>query len=85
MHRLLAAVLAAMACASVAQAQEPPSAEANPSFTLGRALELAGAASPSLEAASADIQAAEAGRRVAGLRPNPSITVEAENVTGSGL
>lgn len=85
MHRLPAALLAAMACASVAQAQEPPSAEANPSFTLGRALELAGAASPSLEAASADIQAAEAGRRVAGLRPNPSITVEAENVTGSGL
>jgi cobalt-zinc-cadmium efflux system outer membrane protein len=45
---------------------------------------LAGAVSPSLEAASADVRAAEAGRRVAGLRPNPSVTVEAENVAGSG-
>jgi len=84
MHRLLAAVLAATACASVAQAQEPPPAEAGPSLTLERALELAGAVSPSLEAASADMRAAEAGRRVAGLRPNPSVTVEAENVAGSG-
>lgn len=84
MHRLLAALLAAMACASVARAKEPPPAEAGQSFTLDRALELAGAGSPSLEAASADIQAAEAGRRVAGLRPNPSVTVEAENVAGSG-
>ena len=84
MHRLLAAVLAAMACASVAQAQEPPPAQAGQSFTLDQALELAGAVSPSLEAASADVRAAEAGRRVAGLRPNPSVTIEAENVAGSG-
>ncbi|ALC14347.1 TolC family protein [Sphingopyxis sp. 113P3] len=84
MHRLLAALLAATACASVAQAQEPPPAEAGQSFTLDRALELAGAVSPSLEAASADMRAAEAGRRVAALRPNPSVTVEAENVAGSG-
>src|SRR5690606_4470530 len=69
---------------SVAQAQEPPPAEAGQSFTLDQALELAGAVSPSLEAASADVRAAEAGRRVAGLRPNPSVSVEAENVAGSG-
>ncbi len=85
MHRLLAALLAATACASIAQAQEPPPAEnVGRSFTLERALELAGAVSPSLDAASADLRAAEAGRRVAGLRPNPSVTVEAENVAGSG-
>src|SRR3546814_4156866 len=54
------------------------------SFTVDRALELAGVVSPSLEAATADIRAAEAGRRVAGLRPNPSVMVEAENVAGSG-
>ena len=84
MHRLLAALLAATACASIAQAQEPPSAEAGRSFTLDQALELAGTVSPSLDAASADVRAAEAGRRVAGLRPNPSVTVEAENVAGSG-
>jgi cobalt-zinc-cadmium efflux system outer membrane protein len=84
MHRLLAAILAAMACTSVAQAQEPPPAVAGQSLTLDQALELAVAVSPSLEAASADVRAAEAGRRVAGLRPNPSVTVEAENVAGSG-
>jgi Outer membrane protein len=84
MHRLLAAFLAATACASGAQAQEPPPADAGPSFTLDRALESAGAASPLLEAASAETRAAEAGRRVAGLRPNPSVSVEAENVAGSG-
>lgn len=97
MHRLFAALLAATACASIAQAQTTPSAEAGPgqpqstspalagpSFTVDRALELAGVVSPALEAASADVRAAEAGRQVAGLRPNPSVTVEAENVGGSG-
>lgn len=98
MHRFLAALLAATACASIAQAQTSPPAEAGPAhpqisspslggptFSVDRALELAGVVSPSLEVASADVRAAEAERRVAGLRPNPSVTVEAENVAGSGL
>src|SRR3546814_11106348 len=55
-----------------------------PYTTLFLSLELAGVVSPSLEAATADIRAAEAGRSVAGLRPNPSVMVEAENVAGSG-
>ena len=97
MHRLLAALMAATACASIAQAQTAPSADAGqaqspgaplplagPVFSVDRALELAGVVSPALEAASADVRAAEAGRRVAGLRPNPTVTVEAENVAGSG-
>ncbi|WP_374412902.1 TolC family protein [Novosphingobium colocasiae] len=97
MHRLFAALLAATPCASIAQAQTAPPADAGatqpqvaaraisgPAFTVDRALELAGVVSPALEAASADVRAAEAGRRVAGLRPNPTITVEAENVAGSG-
>src|SRR3546814_2764161 len=97
MHRLLAALLAATACASIAQAQtaspvdtgaaQPQStspALIGPSFTVDRALELAVVVSPSLEAATADIRPAEAGRRVAGLRPNPSVMVAAENVAGSG-
>lgn len=84
MHRLLAALFAATACASIAQAQTAPPAPAAPAFTVDRALERAGVVSPALEAASADVRAAEAGRRVAGLRPNPSVTVEAENVAGSG-
>ncbi|MEZ5750356.1 MAG: TolC family protein, partial [Caenibius sp.] len=61
-----------------------PPIEAGQTLSLDRALELAGATSPTLDAAEADIQAAAAARTVAGLRPNPSVTVEAENVAGSG-
>lgn len=85
MHRLLAALLAAASCATMAQAQTPPPAEAGQTLSLDRALELAGATSPTLDAAEADIQAAAAARAVAGLRPNPRVTVEAENVAGSGM
>ena len=84
MHRLLAALLAAASCATMAQAQTSPPIEAGQTLSLDRALELAGATSPTLDAAEADIQAAAAARPVAGLRPNPSVTGEAENVAGSG-
>src|SRR3546814_14723687 len=97
MHRWLAALLAATACASIAQAQtaspvdtgaaQPQStspALIGPSFTFDRALQLAGLVSPSLEAATADIRPAEAGRRGAGLRPNPSAMVDTAHVAGSG-
>src|SRR3546814_9067708 len=60
------------------------SAGTAPSLTLHRALELAGAASPSLDAAAAELRAAEAGRQIAGLRPHPSLAIDAENVAGSG-
>ena len=84
MHRLLAALLAAASCATMAQAQTSPPIEAGQTLSLDRALALAGATAPTLDAAEADIQAAAAARTVAGLRPNPSVTVEAENVAGSG-
>jgi len=84
MHRLIAALLVASSCAGMAQAQTAPPVEAGSSLTLERALALAGAASPSLDVAAADLRAAEAGRQVAALRPNPSLTVDAENVAGSG-
>ncbi len=87
MHRFVAAMLAATSCASVAQAQtSPPSTFqiANEPLTLDQAIELATSAAPGLEAASAGIRAAEAQRRVAGLRPNPSVAVETENILGSG-
>ncbi|WP_380879222.1 metal transporter [Sphingomonas sp. DBB INV C78] len=84
MHRIIAALLAASPCAQIAQAQPMASTPASPPFTLKRALELAGAVSPSLEAASAEVRANQAGRQIAGLRPNPSVTVETENVAGTG-
>lgn len=84
MHRLIAAALAVAFCASAAQAQTPPPVESGPTLTLARALELAGASSPALDAAAAELRAAEAGRQIAALRPNPSLSVDAENLAGSG-
>ncbi|MCM8732082.1 TolC family protein [Hephaestia sp. GCM10023244] len=84
MHRLIAALLAAASCAGMAQAQNTPPAAAGALLTLEHALDLAGAASPSLDAAAADRRAAAAGQRIAALRPNPSVTVDAENIVGTG-
>ncbi len=84
MHRLVAAMLAVASCASIAQAQTSPPPDSSPPFTLERALGAAGASSPSLEAADAGVRAAGAARAVAGLRPNPELQVQVENVGGSG-
>lgn len=87
MHRIIAAVLAASVCAQAAQAQTSPPPGTQPegeALTLEQALDLAGANAPGIEAASAGLRAAEAQRRAAGLRPNPSVNVETENVIGTG-
>ncbi|MBW6525159.1 TolC family protein, partial [Sphingomonas sp. RHCKR47] len=73
MSRFIAALLAVASCASIAHAQSSEPASPSPPLTLERALALAGATAPSLEAATAGVRAAEAGRTVAGYRPNPSI------------
>lgn len=77
------ALLALASLPSVIFAQTAPTTAAPP-FTLERALALADATAPSLEAASAGVRATDAARTVAGLRPNPSINIETENVAGSG-
>ena len=84
MYRFIAALLAVASCASIAQAQSSEPASTSPPLTLEQALTLAGATAPSLQAATAGVRAAEAGRTVAGYRPNPSIVAETENVAGSG-
>ena len=87
MFRVIAALMAVSSCASIAHAQTvvPPSQVATePPFTLERALQLGGVASPSLAASSAGVQAATAGRNVAGLRPNPEIEATTEYFGGSG-
>ncbi|PAX06497.1 TolC family protein [Sphingomonas lenta] len=83
MHRVIAALLAVASPMTIAQAQSPGPTQ-GPPLTLERALDLAGATAPSVEAASAGVRAAEAGRTVAGLRPNPTINAETENVVGTG-
>ncbi|MHA3793465.1 TolC family protein [Rhizorhabdus wittichii] len=87
MNRLLAAVLAAASCAAMAQAQtgQPASStQAAPVYTLDRAVLDAGGSAPAAEAAQAGIDAARAGRTVAGLRPNPVAEGQVENIAGSG-
>lgn len=87
MHRIIAAALAATSCVAVAQAQDivPAASQATgPVLTLDRAVELAGGSSPAGEAAQAGIKAAQAARTIAGLRPNPSLEIQVENVAGTG-
>lgn len=54
------------------------------SLTLDQALEEASARSPAIVAAEADLRAAEAAARQAGLRPNPELSIEVENFAGTG-
>jgi cobalt-zinc-cadmium efflux system outer membrane protein len=84
MHVFIAALLAATSCAGIAQANALPPAAAGQPLTLDRALALAGAASPAADDAEAGMRAANAGRAIAGLRPNPAIEAQAENIAGSG-
>ncbi len=85
MHRITAALLAAASLAGSAQAQNAISSSnaTETPLTLERALALADANAPTLEAASANVRAADAARIVAGYRPNPSVVVETENIAGS--
>jgi cobalt-zinc-cadmium efflux system outer membrane protein len=79
--------MAVTCCASIAQAQtatSPPSAN-QPIFSLDRARTIAGGTSPTIESAAAGLRSAAAGRTIAGLRPNPQVQVQTENIAGSGL
>ncbi len=88
MRRLAAAVLAAVSCAVVAQAHTIPVQSAQAAvgggFTLEQALAMAGASAPAADAAEAGVEAARAARKVAALRPNPTLDTEVENIAGTG-
>lgn len=84
MKSLLAAMLAAPLCALPAQAQSSPPSAGGDILTLDEALAGAGVATPLTQAAEAGVSAAQAGRTVAGLRPNPSVSVDTENALGTG-
>ena len=85
MKRMMAAVLAATACASTLSVQAQNTESAPPSLTLDEALAAAGAVSPAVEASQSGVRAAEAQRSVAGLRHNPSLDTMTENVAGTGM
>ncbi|MBE1526685.1 cobalt-zinc-cadmium efflux system outer membrane protein [Sphingopyxis sp. OAS728] len=84
MKSLWAAMLAAPLCVLPAQAQSSPASAGGDILTLDEALADAGVATPLTQAAQAGVWAAEAGRTVAGLRPNPSVSVDTENALGTG-
>ncbi|MEC3911392.1 TolC family protein [Sphingobium sp. CR2-8] len=87
MHKIIAVFLAAAHCVIIAQAQEGAAVASDPArarFTLDQALAAAGASAPAADAAKANIDAARAARAVAGLRPNPTVQTEVENIAGSG-
>lgn len=85
MYRLCAALLAAASCASIARAQDlPPPVVTTPALTLDEALAAAGGTAPAADVARAGVDAARAARTVAGLRPNPTVQTQVENVAGSG-
>ncbi|KQZ73740.1 transporter [Sphingopyxis sp. Root214] len=87
MFRYVAALVAAASCAAIAHAREAGTESrqmSGPLLTLDEAVALAGGSAPAAEAAAADVDAAHAARRVAGLRPNPALSVEVENFAGTG-
>ena len=87
MKKMFVAMMAAASCASMAQAQQTPTTEATQPlgvYTLDQAVLAGGGAAPAADAASAAIEAAQAERTVAGLRPNPVVQGQVENVVGSG-
>lgn len=61
----------------------PVAASAEP-VSLDEAVRRAIAASPAIQAQEAGIRSARAGRSQAGVRPNPVLSVEAENIGGTG-
>lgn len=87
MFRFVAALVAATSCGAMASAQEASAESRQISgspLTLDDALALAGGSAPAIEAAAAGVESAGAARHIAGLRPNPSLTVEVENFVGTG-
>ncbi|MEG3175461.1 TolC family protein [Sphingomonas sp. RB3P16] len=95
MKKRFAAVVAAACSAAMAQAQQVPARPASapvgatpraeqPIFTLDQAVAVAGGVAPAGAAAQAAIAEAQAGRTMAGLRPNPVLQGQVENIVGSG-
>lgn len=75
-----------LACSVQAQPQDIKQTEkAEAALSLDQALMLASQHAPLLEVADAELHTAQAARMVASERPNPELTMEAENVAGRGL
>lgn len=65
-------------------ANAQPALAETPALTLGDAVQKALAQAPQVQGADAALRAADANVQLSGLRPNPTLSIEAENVMGSG-
>ena len=85
---LAASLVLSLTGETAAFAQPPPSPSSSPTATssldLAEALTLASAADPAVSGWEARLAAAEANIRQAGVKLNPSLGLETENVAGSG-
>ncbi len=80
-----AALAFALSTTALAQSEPfSPPGDSPPELTLARALALALKNNPELAAYNLEIRAREAEELQAGLRPNPALSAELENVAGSG-
>lgn len=77
---MLSVSRAALVAATLSFAAAPVCAEV---LTLEQAVARATAATPAVAAGAAAVEAARAGRVQAGVRPNPTVMVEAENFVGT--
>ena len=72
-------------CAAIVLALIPTTALAqDQSLSLDEALQLAGAESPVASIAEAEVDIARGNERQAGYGPNPEVSIEVENIAGSG-
>lgn len=74
---------AALVCLVFSAGAQSALAESD-ALTLSAAVSKAQANAPQLQRADAMLRAADANVRLSGLRPNPTLSVEADNVMGSG-
>jgi cobalt-zinc-cadmium efflux system outer membrane protein len=73
-----------LAAASSTPAPARPVVDPPARLTLAEAVRLATAQAPQVAESAAGVRAAEAAVDIAGLRPNPTLEIEAENLAGTG-
>jgi len=76
--KLCAVLVAVFSCAAASRAVEEPAGE----IALGQVIKLASEANPDVLSAQFEVQAADSRKIQAGVRPNPDLSFEAENVLG---
>ncbi len=74
-----------VAVAIFAAASSPGLQAQTSGLSLNEALRKAGAQSPAIEASQAEVEVARGEERQAGIGPNPEVSVEAENIAGTGI